>query len=326
MSQTRPPRRVRSVILCVLAGLAGRAEARAQVNAEDSAPDNRYMALVNDEIITLRDLEKEWEYDRMFNSSLTERPPSSKYREIQRRLVQERLWIDHARRNEKILPLLTKKRIEDNAVVMFGDLWKDADEEMRGILARKSEENLCIFMVLRNDPRFVREVNTRPVELRAYYRENLEEFRSPERVHLGKVTLPRSIYGDQADVLGREIRALALQTGDLEAAARELAHGSYRDDGWREPGTSGLLEEILQFARTAAPGEFSGLIETRSSVFLYGLLAREEERLLPFQEAVVRIREKLRIEHRQQVLNFYFATEILPEAIFAPADLFEEDR
>jgi hypothetical protein len=288
--------------------------------------ENQVVALVNDEVITFKDVLDEWAFDRMLNASLTQYPPDSKIQELRQRLVADRLWVDHAKRIERLQPFLVKEEFRRHAGNQYGEMWEQADDETRAILLRKAEAHFCTLAILQTAPQFQRMSAMRPADLRAYYQRNQEKFHSTERVHLGRVTIPRSIHGNDAEDLAQSIRQRALELGDLEAATKELAPGSYKDDGWKETRSSGLREEILEFARTAVHGEFSGLVRTPRTVFLYSLLERQEDRTLSFQEATPLIKRELEARRRAAVIEHYFVSRVLPEAYFQPADLFEITR
>jgi hypothetical protein len=86
-----------------------------------------------------------------------------------------------------------------------------------------------------------------------------------------------------------------------------------------------LREEVLTFAKTAAPGDLSAPISGQVSVMLFSLMAREEGKDVTFEEAAPRIKDFLEQRGKRVRAEEYFVTKILTEAFFLPPDLFDEE-
>jgi hypothetical protein len=142
--------------------------------------------------------------------------------------------------------------------------------------------------------------------------------------------LGRDLYGVKVDQLAKDLRQLAQEKGSLEAAAQQLAPGSYSEPASLKgvvlegPNVS-LRDELLNFAKTGTPGDLSAPIGGQVSVLLFTLISRDEGKDITFEEAAPLIKRNLESVHKMFRAEEYFVTKVLTEAFFLPPDLFDEE-
>lgn len=177
-----------------------------------------------------------------------------------------------------------------------------------------------------------REVNSRITlgdeELRAYYRNNREQFRLPEKRHLQEIIvletsgLGAAALQQKAEELQRRLisgEALA----DIAAAGKEegVTTGVIDLDWLQE----GELEENLSAAAWGlAEGEFSAPVPGRGGLHILHLIAVEEASLRPFKEVEDLIERRERSQRfAKELRNFvkelerksYIVENLPPEAV-----------
>lgn len=294
----------------------------------DQAKSNPRIAEVGERLITYQDLLQEWEVLRKINPGLPATPSERQQFDLCRNVVEEYLWIDHARKFPAYQEWATETQIERLGKAFFPDVWEElsAPETLsRPIVMRKAEAWQARRAALQSDPDFQRYVRVRPSELMEYFHRNPEHFEEPARVHLGQVLLSQALLGPQAITTAEAIREQVQQGQSLEVAALALAPGSYRDLGWTEIEGSGLQDEILAFLSAASQGEVSKVFQFGQTVALYQLLERRPGRKRSFEEVNEELRKQLEDRNLQQLGMRYLVVRVMPKAYFEPRNLFEEE-
>lgn len=142
-------------------------------------------------------------------------------------------------------------------------------------------------------------------ELLEYYRENLESFARPARVRWQQLVLDISRYPSEREAwqqlahLGNQIWAGA----SFDEIARQYSHGATASDGghmdWTTKG-SYISREVDQALFSLPVDALSPIIRDGRRLYIVRVLQREEAGHVPFVEAQVEIRDKIRDERIQQ--------------------------
>jgi len=327
------------VVASCLIGLAAAAapqDAAPPKAADKPLDENFVLAAVNSEVVTHRDVLVQWRLDgrREANPARPLVPNVIDLKETAKSIVIDRLWIAHAKLHPMYAEVVTQREIDDESksTSLFGALFEDpsVSDDERQCMRRAGEARIALSIALSNDPQFQRCSKPRPADIRKFYDAYPERRRIPTSAQLGRVLLSREsskdLFGEEADTLVQKLRQRAIELGSLDEASKALAPGSYQpmriDDVDHE---TSLRDDVLEFAKTAQPGELSTPIVGTSSVMLYTLLVRTDGREVSFEEAAPQIERQIR-DFRQKVrLEQYFIDRILPEAYFKPDDLFDDE-
>ena len=154
------------------------------------------------------------------------------------------------------------------------------------------------------------ETNVSDEELQAYYRDNEYRLTLPEQVRvrhillswkpLGKPDDRAALHQQMADILKK-----ARAGEDFAGLAREYSEDSTRLDG----GDVGLFHrgQMVPVFEAAAfslkPGQISDIIETPFGVHILRLEERKEARLLPLDEVREQLRDHIRKEKMDKVVD-----------------------
>lgn len=177
-----------------------------------------------------------------------------------------------------------------------------------------------------------REVNSRieigDEELRAYYRNNREQFQLPERRQVKEILVLESSGLDEAALQQKaeEVRARLVAGEDLESVAQEgkdagLTSGVI-DLDWLETGE--LAEDLENAAWGLAVGEYSAPVKGLGGLHILHLTDLEEAALRPFkevQELIMRrersqrFAKELRTFIKEIEQQAYIVENLPPEAV-----------
>ena len=294
-------------------------------------PDVNYvLAAVNNEVVTVRDVQLEWRLAARRNANPdvaepTTRPEQEKYAKS---IVIERLWLAHARGFAMWPEIVTRKMIDDEARDIFGSLFADATlpQDEHDLMRAKAESSLARQVSMQFDPEYRRCMIARPSDVRRLWDEKPELHRVPTRVTLGRIVLGRDLHGPDVEAKASRLRQLAVEKGSLEAAAAELAPGDYSvvpiDDVEND---KDMRDDVIAFARQAEAGELSAPVVGTASVMLFSLVQRVPGREVTFEEVAPKLKDyiqNMRCVIRQQQ---YFVFNILTESFFGPQDLFDDE-
>ena len=312
---------------------AAKQKAAAIERAIDQLDTNRVVAAANGDVFTQRDVLLDWKLMGRADANPDRGvvPNEKEARQIVKDMVRSRMWLAHARLFPSWPEIATSELVDEYAKMYFGPLLSDPSlsEEEKKLIRRRGEEILAQIVVLNNDPEFRRAGTARPADIQRYWELRPERHREPTRTTLARVQLGRDLYGEKVEELAAQIRKRALETGSLEAAAKELAPGSYSEP--RElrtvslEGETSMRDEIYAFAKTAQTGELSTPLGFKTTVMLFSVMERTEGKDLTFEQAAPRLKEEIEMMRRQFRNEEYFVIKILREATFLPPDLFEEE-
>ena len=161
-----------------------------------------------------------------------------------------------------------------------------------------------------------------------YYHSHLDEFRHPARAKWEELMVRFSDYQHKAlarDALARLGNQVLSGAAFAETAKRGSAGLTASDGGARDWTTKGSLvcDELDRALFNLPIGQLSPIIEGPLGFHIIRVTAREPERITPFRDAQVEIREKIVKEQRKKQLEEYMdklAAKVPVWTIFDEAD------
>ncbi len=250
----------------------------------------RVVARINDEIITLTELEKT--YRELKSAFLGEGRLPSK-RELLERMIENRLLLQEAKREGiKVSEGEVQENIER---VKAGFLSEKAFEmalEREGItiedLEKRYREELMIKKLI--DKEVKPEVEVTKKEIRDYYEKNKRRFRKEERVKMRHI-----LFEDYSQSLKAWNK---IKSGvDFEEVAKRGHLGSFK--------RGQLDRKIEEAAFTLKEGEISQIVKTEAGYHIIKLEKKEEARLKKLSEVKEEIRNILSSQKMEQKIKEY---------------------
>jgi len=250
----------------------------------------RVVARVNDEIITLTELEKT--YRELKSAFLGEERLPSK-RELLERMIENRLLLQEAKRQEiKVSEGEVQENIERVKSTFLSEKAFKMALEREGIkiedLKKRYEEELVIKKLI--DREVKPEVEVTKKEIRDYYEKNKRRFREEEKVEIRHV-----LFEDYAQA--EEILKKVKSGVDFEEAAKGGYSGSFK--------RGQLDRKIEEVAFNLKEGEISPIIKTESGYHIVKLEKKEKARLKKLSEVKEVIRNTLSSQRMEQKLKEY---------------------
>jgi hypothetical protein len=315
-------------------GANGEAAKPAPAPVGELLDENFVLAAVNRDVVTVRDVLIEWKLEgrRQANPDRPFAPTKEDRIAIAKSIVMDKLWIAHARQNPMYAEFVTPREIDLEARGLHGALFDDPSvtPDEREVMRRDGERSIAMQIALETDPEFRRCKVARPEDIRYWYDSHPELHRRATMVKMGRVLLGRQnakeLYGEPAESLVVRLRQRAVELSSLEAAAKELAPGSYvptRD--YDVEHEADLREDVLQFAKSGVPGDLSPPIPGESSIMLFTVIGREEGHDVTLEQAAPEIKKRLQALRCRVRGAQYFVAKVLPEAFFVPQDLFDDE-
>jgi hypothetical protein len=308
----------------------------ATARAIDTLDSNKVVAIVNGDVVTVRDVLVMWKLDGRASNDPDRRatPNEAQFKELTKEIATFRTWRLHARLFPAFVEFMTPARVDDFARDNYAKLLDDPTltEDEKALIRERTEEELARYLVLEMDPEYRRAKQARPDDVQRFWDDPQfkEAHRIAAKATLGRLILGRELYGDKIDALARDLRQKAQEKGSLELAAQELAPGSYSEppslkDVLLEGPEVSLRDDVLAFAKTAQPGDLSAPISGQVSVMLFSLISRVEGHDRTFEEAAPGLKAYIERQKTTFCAKKYFVTKILTEAFFLPEDLFDEE-
>jgi parvulin-like peptidyl-prolyl isomerase len=284
---------------------------------------NRVVLRVNDRIVTLFDferqlararadiLEQEGADPQQQRSQLENAP-----REVMRSIFDELLILTRADQLGLSVSDLQIDQEVENQMSRFG---MTEEEQMRAALAengltleqyRSNLRNQILWREVTQQELYPR-IDVDEQELRALYREHIDEFAVPGQRRLREVVVLEEggLPAAERASLAQELRAAWAGGGDPEAlvaAAREK-HGeeavTLLDIGWVGPGD--LAPELERVAWSQQAGDVSDLVEARGGAHLLQVLEVKEQSQRPFEEVRDALLGRERSRRFEQELERY---------------------
>jgi peptidyl-prolyl cis-trans isomerase SurA len=279
----------------------------------------RIVALVNNELITLSELEE------MGKPILDEVRQTASPAEREERLKKARREVlDHLIESKLLEEEMKKKKIEvpDRDVdAAIEDILKSSnltEDGFKKALAREGMTLPAYRQKVRNElgkMRLVgREIKSKIVigeeEVRKRYQENLEKYSEPLEVKIQQVffPLPRDAPKDQVAVVQREALTIlerARRGDDFSQLAKVYSKGPEASEG----GVLGyfkkqeLVRELEEAAFKLKPGEISDLVRSPAGFHILKVLDRKGGEPRPLAEVQNRIREEAMQEEAEKKYN-----------------------
>jgi len=273
---------------------------------------NRVAALVNGEVVTLRDLEDragpEWKaMEQMSPGPEREKVRAKVLREAYEAVLFDRLVDAQARElqvdiTDAEVDVLVEDAKQRNKLDDEGlDRALQAEGLTRAKLRERYRRDLKTQRVIR--AKYGSRIVPSEEEVRAYYQEHQREFAVGEEVRARHVFLLLSAEAPAAEVA--RVKALAdravarLQAGeDFAAVAREMSQGPTAreggDLGWIRRGVVQREVEAAAFALEA--GKVSPPVRTRQGIHVLRVDERRGGEPRPFEEAVEEVRGRISLE------------------------------
>ncbi len=261
---------------------------------------NRVVAFVNEDIITLHELNKEIKKKTGLSPEDLKRQDEKAYFETGRKVLS--IMIDEKISSDKIKELRIKvtdaevdaavKKIEQNNRITHEELLATLEKE--GVTYesyRKNISNQIERMQLINyevkSKIIIREEN-----ILEYYNQHKDEFETEEKVRLAAIFLMQKDPLDQAErrSLERKGKKILSRLKDGEVFG-ELARQFSQGPGAKEGGdlgyfkTSQLDSQLTNIVKDMSPGEVSGLVTTPSGIKIIKLLEKQQKGLKTLEEA-----------------------------------------
>ena len=244
-----------------------------------------------------------------------------------RRTIPKENWADIQKQaNKQFEETELKTLFERTKTTTRGELLKRLKELGTSIEAeqRAFAERMLAQQWLRQQIKKDEEV--RHEDIVAWYREHLEEYDLSAKTRWEQLTVRFDRYPDKAAAWG-EIARMGNQVLDgrsLADVARESSHGLTASKGgqrdWTTKGslTSTVLDEALF---TIPPKTLSRVIEDQQGFHIIRVIERRDAGRVPFEEAQVEIRDKIKEQRRNDQIQDYLARitqEVKVATIFDP--------
>jgi len=284
----------------------------------DIMPRNGVAAIVESRVITYDEVQRELEYmlpsiqDEVVKAGGTQQDYINKVNDMVNQLVQN--YIDKElviKEFHKVVPGQPVKLIPSTFVesqisqIIATQFYNDrsqyvawlAQRHMTMAEHRKETEEDIIYQYMLQQQRKTETVVS-PVKIETYYRENIEQFRQPDRVHFRLIQLNRN-EGETDAQFNARINALAARVRNGESfqdLARQYSQDKIGapkggDWGWHE--RSGVAERYIEPLFALKDGEMAEPIIEGNSGFLLYVEEREYEGIQPLDKVRPQIEQIL---------------------------------
>lgn len=276
---------------------------------------DRIVAVVNDEIITLSDLNREFEpYARNIESTLQGKDRETALKQNKAALLQsmiDQLLIEQeakkagmgatAIKDSEVMDVITDMLSRNNASMQ--DYLKKLDKEGKTLESVKKEikSRMLRMRLLR------REVQSKILvtdeEIGEYYNQHRQDYEGKEAVHLKQIFLPVPA-GASLTILessknqARQLRALILKGAPFEEVAAQYSRGPTAaqggDIGFVERGV--IVPEVERAAFNLPVGQISDVIETEIGFHIIAVVDKRGAGLKPLPAVREEIKAKIEEE------------------------------
>jgi peptidyl-prolyl cis-trans isomerase SurA len=261
--------------------------------------NNRVVAIVNDEVITLYELNGRMKDLTGLDPAEMRLRDEKQYLEARRKilnsLIEDKLTLEKIRQlGVKVTPKQVDSAIESikrNNGLTQEDLIEGLKKQ--GVTYDSYREKIKVQLERMELINFEvkSKIIIREEDIKEYYDQHRDEFMSKGKVHLGIIVLkqeglsnqggPRSLSSQAEDILAR------LKGGeDFGELARKFSKGPGAEDGG-DVGffkTSQLDPKLREIIKQMSPGDISEPIVSPSGIQIVKLIESQEERLKPIEE------------------------------------------
>ncbi|MDY6824826.1 MAG: SurA N-terminal domain-containing protein [Thermodesulfobacteriota bacterium] len=302
------------LILWVMAILPAMA-ANNEVNHSEDNPDaemvDRIVAVVNDEIILLSELEKTL---TPYREAIAERdlPPETEKKllyktreDILKQLIDREL----TRQQAEKLGITVDKAQVDSTLEKMKQSMQTTEEQLREMLAREgytlAEYRQHIRDQLLRDRLVMREIKAKTIvtkeDIQAYYKDNYEKYGGTTKYHLRNIIMQHPSEAPAMEALETvEAQMAAIHKklengGDFAALAKQYSQSSFAEEG----GDLGLFAiddlapGIKEAVKDKSPGTFTDVLKTGQGYQIFYVEDVVEAGAEPLEAVEKEIRDKL---------------------------------
>jgi peptidyl-prolyl cis-trans isomerase SurA len=274
--------------LLLVLGLAPTASAAAQ------SPANAIVAIVDDEVITWKDVQQETALAIESKVGLFANRPAQLEKEIQKAqqeaveiLVERKLILQEFKRIGYNLPdSLIEDRVRERLRELYGGdrAAMARDLQAKGLTPerfRQQERERFIVAVMRSKNVF-QEIVMSPFKIEKYYKDNLEKYKAGDQVKLRTIMLnkPKSGSSDAARKRAEEILTKLDEGASFAEMATVYSEDTFRSQGgsrgWVELEREHYVKELDEAIRALRPGQRSGVLEAGAA---YWIILLEDTKL-----------------------------------------------
>ncbi len=281
---------------------------------------DRIVAQVNDDIITLSDINHEMvgareELSAKYSGAQLEEQLKKAQKQVLEQLIEEKLFLQKANdlgmgsgMDTQVSAFIEQKRKENNI--------KDMDEferalEQQGMTMNGYREDIRKHMIINEligyfvDSR----VTILSEEVERFYKDHLKDFSSPEEVTLSEILVPDSGADGQGLAQATEYRNRVLRGESFAAVAGQFSKGPTANKG----GSIGTYEvgklnsKIADAITSVKEGDISQVIRLDDSYAFYRVDGRKASVVRPLDEVRNNIKEFLFQQKRQPEFDRFVA-------------------
>jgi len=268
---------------------------------------DRIIAQVNDDIITLSDLNRELEQVRQqlasqYSGEKLEQEVKKLEKNALDSLIQEKLLLQKATElgfnaNVDVQVSATLERIRKEN--RFSDM-----QEFERVLAQQTGMNLAAYreqirrqIITRSlvDSFVGSRITLLTAEIERYYKDHLQEFAKPEEITLSEIVI--SVEGNDPAAKARadEIHGRLLQGEEFAAMASQYSKGATANKGGGIGTyvTGKLNPEIVKAVAQLKPGDVSAVTKNQEGYVIYRLDERKEASFTPMEDVKTEIQRRL---------------------------------
>ncbi|MBU4310489.1 peptidyl-prolyl cis-trans isomerase [bacterium] len=250
----------------------------------------RVVARLNDEIITLTELEKAY---RELKSALPEGEKMPSERNLLERMIENRLLLQEAKREGiRVSQGEVHENIERMKSTFLSEKAFEMALEQEGMkiedLKKRYEEELMIKKLI--DREVKPEIEVSKKEIREYYEKNKKRFKEEEKVKIRHIFFKDYFQAEKA------LKRIKSGTN-----FEEVAKGGYLGSFKRGQ----LDRKIEEVAFNLKEGEISSIVKTESGCHIIKLEKKEEARVKELSEAKEVIRNILSSQRMEQKIEEY---------------------
>jgi peptidyl-prolyl cis-trans isomerase SurA len=285
------------------------------LQASNSQVINGVAVIVNDAVITYKDIQKEVLRELEFIRQLHAGQPArleQKLRELEEKyleeLVEKQLILHEYKTSGFKLPeSYIENKINEDAKKYGDRLTLTKTLQAQGITFEtyRNQEREKIILALMWQYHVPRDPVVSPHKIQVYYEENQHQFQVEDQVKLRMILIPNNENdsGSSPRKLMEEAR-LKIQEGvPFEEMARIYSHGSRRESGgdWGWVDRSFLREDLAEAAFSLSPGELSEIIEAEDGCYLILVEEAKKSHVKPLAEVHQEIESTLKDQEKSRL-------------------------
>jgi len=289
------------------------------VLAEEAQPPTDKAAVVNDTVITQAEFDSQMKIvvDRLRASGRL--PDVSQLDQIRSQVLEnliarELLYQDSQKRGIKI----SEEEVNKQLVSLKGQFPNEAEFNnalnrmnlTEASIKEKLERDLALKKLIEDE--LAPKVTVSDSDIRAFYDNNPETFKQPERVKASHILIkvdPQADASQKAEAQKKIdlVQAKLLKGEDFGALAKEYSEGPTGpkggDLGYFTRGQ--MVKPFEEAAFAMKPGEVSGMVETRFGYHLIKVTDKTPEGTISYDDVKERLGEFLKQQKIQEEINVY---------------------